>query len=63
VKYRALRPPAPCLKRHRASTACSYNNLSDWSTAQGLKDTLGFNMAAMAHLQRALKDRQHSAMA
>ncbi|EIE21123.1 transducin family protein [Coccomyxa subellipsoidea C-169] len=30
---------------------------------QGLKDTLGFNLAAMAHLQRALKDRQQSAMA
>ena len=26
----------------------------------GLKDVLGFNMAGVQHLQRLLKDRQHS---
>lgn len=26
----------------------------------GLRDVLGFNLAGLAHLQRALKERQHS---
>lgn len=30
---------------------------------RALKDTLGFNAAAIAHLQRSLKERQQSAMA
>ena len=29
---------------------------------QGLKDVMGFNVAAMAHLQRSLKERRAGAM-
>ncbi len=31
-----------------------------WNSMQGLKDTMGFNLAALQHMQRRLKSRHAS---